>query len=431
MAAAMRFEDGHYLLGASPGLLMSLAGVIGTLYDVPWETPESAIVTAYLTLLPNDFTGQFPPNPDAFFAGALHEYPEDSVLWWYKATYNMFKGRQSEALHALNKAIQLNCPFTTLHDRGSVRRNLDDYAGARRDYKAALETFPVEHRSRPSIYSQLSWMEIVEHRRASMAKLEKGLVWYHKGLEAEKQLPDFLEVGEPIDSKRIMCTALVAAGLLKPNGKELTLKGQEAVNRLLQHERQQQQEQQQPLPVSPGDSSRGKQAVSQAPAGVSGGDDHEEDNTDQPAEPSTSASAAAAAAPEAMATHSTSVAAGTAAPSTLAAAVATPSTPAAATAAPSTSAAVAAPMECISTTSEANGSTQQQEQPPPSTAAAAAGAASPVKKSSKRLCAWCHNKPEGKAKFCGRCKSTFYCSRECQQQHWPEHKKTCKSTEES
>lgn len=102
-----------------------------------------------------------------------------------------------------------------------------------------------------------------------MAKLEKGLVWYHKGLEAEKQLPDFLEVGEPIDSKRIMCTALVAAGLLKPNGKELTLKGQEAVNRLLQHERQQQQEQQQPLPVSPGDSSRGKQAVSQAPAGES------------------------------------------------------------------------------------------------------------------------------------------------------------------
>lgn len=66
----------------------------------------------------------------------------------------------SEALHALNKAIQLNCPFTTLHDRGSVRRNLDDYAGARRDYKAALETFPVEHRSRPSIYSQLSWMEV-------------------------------------------------------------------------------------------------------------------------------------------------------------------------------------------------------------------------------------------------------------------------------
>lgn len=32
-----------------------------------------------------------------------------------------------------------------------------------------------------------------------------------------------------------------------------------------------------------------------------------------------------------------------------------------------------------------------------------------------------------KFKCCGRCKCFFYCSKECQTHHWPEHKKTCSS----
>lgn len=31
---------------------------------------------------------------------------------------------------------------------------------------------------------------------------------------------------------------------------------------------------------------------------------------------------------------------------------------------------------------------------------------------------------------CGRCRYTFYCSKECQSKHWENHKQTCKKYEE-
>merc|ERR1711879_117714 len=36
------------------------------------------------------------------------------------------------------------------------------------------------------------------------------------------------------------------------------------------------------------------------------------------------------------------------------------------------------------------------------------------------------NGPDAKFKVCGRCKSVFYCSRECQVKAWPTHKRKCK-----
>lgn len=47
-----------------------------------------------------------------------------------------------------------------------------------------------------------------------------------------------------------------------------------------------------------------------------------------------------------------------------------------------------------------------------------------VKKQSKQVCANCGKKSD--LKQCSACKNEQYCSRECQQQHWAEHKKVCK-----
>ena len=42
----------------------------------------------------------------------------------------------------------------------------------------------------------------------------------------------------------------------------------------------------------------------------------------------------------------------------------------------------------------------------------------------KKTCNVC--KKKGKMKKCSRCRSTYYCSRECQVKDWEEHKKVCK-----
>jgi hypothetical protein len=43
-----------------------------------------------------------------------------------------------------------------------------------------------------------------------------------------------------------------------------------------------------------------------------------------------------------------------------------------------------------------------------------------------RVCRGCQAQQEKVAfKCCSRCKESFYCSPECQQKHWPEHKKVC------
>lgn len=42
-----------------------------------------------------------------------------------------------------------------------------------------------------------------------------------------------------------------------------------------------------------------------------------------------------------------------------------------------------------------------------------------------RKCAYC-NKSDTKLLRCGRCKTTYYCSKECQKPHWKKHKKVCK-----
>lgn len=41
------------------------------------------------------------------------------------------------------------------------------------------------------------------------------------------------------------------------------------------------------------------------------------------------------------------------------------------------------------------------------------------------LCANCRNVQKEKRKQCSRCKSAVYCSQECQQKHWKDHKKEC------
>ena len=45
-----------------------------------------------------------------------------------------------------------------------------------------------------------------------------------------------------------------------------------------------------------------------------------------------------------------------------------------------------------------------------------------------KTCANCGIKRE-KMQKCGRCKKAHYCSKECQAQAWPEHKKACKKRE--
>lgn len=50
-----------------------------------------------------------------------------------------------------------------------------------------------------------------------------------------------------------------------------------------------------------------------------------------------------------------------------------------------------------------------------------------VQKDTKSVCTFCHVPSETKFKLCGSCKSkkVYYCSIECQHQHWPEHKQHC------
>ncbi len=42
-------------------------------------------------------------------------------------------------------------------------------------------------------------------------------------------------------------------------------------------------------------------------------------------------------------------------------------------------------------------------------------------------CRYCHKKEEKNNKFkkCGRCKLSYYCSKECQYNHWSTHKQYC------
>jgi hypothetical protein len=50
-------------------------------------------------------------------------------------------------------------------------------------------------------------------------------------------------------------------------------------------------------------------------------------------------------------------------------------------------------------------------------------------KRSHRECTLCHTVAcisQPKFKTCGRCKSVFYCSAECQKKHWPAHRHMCK-----
>ncbi|KAK6525427.1 hypothetical protein TWF694_005565 [Orbilia ellipsospora] len=44
-----------------------------------------------------------------------------------------------------------------------------------------------------------------------------------------------------------------------------------------------------------------------------------------------------------------------------------------------------------------------------------------------KVCATCGNSGET-IKHCAKCKSEFYCSRDCQKAHWKEHKKVCGKT---
>lgn len=40
------------------------------------------------------------------------------------------------------------------------------------------------------------------------------------------------------------------------------------------------------------------------------------------------------------------------------------------------------------------------------------------------LCVWCLD-PTKKTQFCGKCHFSAYCSKQCQTQHWPQHKHMC------
>ena len=58
-----------------------------------------------------------------------------------------------------------------------------------------------------------------------------------------------------------------------------------------------------------------------------------------------------------------------------------------------------------------------------------------VSKKRIRDCRNCHNREEdcnqkNGYKVCSRCKVTYYCSRECQLEDWPNHKKICKKFDE-
>jgi hypothetical protein len=54
-----------------------------------------------------------------------------------------------------------------------------------------------------------------------------------------------------------------------------------------------------------------------------------------------------------------------------------------------------------------------------------------VKKNTKSICSNCYLPSETKFKVCSGCKSqkVFYCSVDCQNQHWSEHKKHCEKIE--
>lgn len=45
---------------------------------------------------------------------------------------------------------------------------------------------------------------------------------------------------------------------------------------------------------------------------------------------------------------------------------------------------------------------------------------------SKKLCAECKQPLTGLPQRCSSCKTTYYCSKECQKKAWPEHKNSCK-----
>lgn len=103
---------------------------------------------------------------------ALEFHPNNSELYYWRATINSYLGNKEDALVDMDKSVGLNSSSSDMYVmRGILKSNLDDNEGALEDFQKAIDLDP----KNSSAYSMRACVKIIngEYRSAN-EDLEKA-----------------------------------------------------------------------------------------------------------------------------------------------------------------------------------------------------------------------------------------------------------------